>query len=123
MATEVSILDSQTINRLYDSATAGTLHNNINALNRLLQNYKNSIQNLIAQGNLKDSEVDAIKAQVDELLIKIADLDNLRTAWLGKRAIATTFDYSHNQPDFIGDYSELTNDDFSKGSICFIITN
>lgn len=123
MATEVSILDSQTINRAYESATTGTLYNNVNTLNRLLQNYKNSIQNLIAQGNLKDAEVDAMQTQVDELLVKIADLDSLRTAWLGKRAIATTFDYSHNQPNFIGDYSELTNDDFSKGSICFIITN
>ena len=123
MATEVSVLNKSSIDRSYDSAIAGALHNNINALTSQLQKYKNAIQALIDAGNLDEQKANTLKTQVNELLAKIDSLDVLEDEWLGKKAIATTFNYSTHQPIFDGIYSELTNSDFSKGSICFIITN
>ena len=123
MATEVSVLNKSSIDRSYDSATAGALHNNINALTLQLQRYKDAVQALVNAGNLDEQKANALRAQVDELLTKIDSLDVLEEEWLGKKAIATTFDHSAHQPIFDGIYSELTNNDFSKGSICFIITN
>ncbi len=123
MATEVSVLNKTSIDRSYDSAIAGALHNNINALTLRLREYQENIQALINAGNLDEQKANTLKAQVDELLTKIDSLDVLEGEWLGKKAIATTFNHSTHQPIFDGIYSELTNSDFSKGSICFIITN
>lgn len=123
MATGVSVLNTETINQVYENATSGTFYNHINTLNRLIQTYHNSVQQLLTNGNLKEAQVQALRQQVSALLSRLEDLDALATEWEGKKAIVTTFNYVNNQPVFNGDYSELTNDDFSKGSVCFIETN
>lgn len=123
MASNIAVLDSQTIDQVYDNATSGTLHNHITTLSNLIQIYHNSVQRLVNSGNLKANQVQELQTQVAALLNRLNDLDALATEWEGKKAIVTTFNYSNNQPVFDGDYSELTNNDFSKGSICFIKTN
>ena len=123
MATGVSVLNTETINQVYENATSGTFYNHFNTLNRLIQTYHNSVQQLLNNGNLKEAQVQALRQQVSALLSRLEDLDALATEWEGKKAIVTTFNYVNNQPVFDGDYSELTNDDFSKGSVCFIETN
>lgn len=123
MATKVSVLNKSSIDRSYNSATEGALYNNINALTLQVQRYHDVIQALVNAGNLDEQKANTLRTRVDELLAKINSLDVLEEEWLGKKAIATTFDHSTHQPVFDGIYSELTNSDFSKGSICFIITN
>ena len=77
MATEVSVLNKSSIDRSYDSATAGALHNNINTLILQLQRYKDAVQALVHAGNLDEQKANALRAQVDELLTKIDSLDVL----------------------------------------------
>ena len=66
-----------------------------------------------------------LKPLIDSLFYTKTDkentLDNIELAWGKKKAISTTV--TNGQPDFTGQYAGLTNADFAKGSVCFIITN
>ena len=124
MATQALTIREDEINALYESASTGDLHNRIINLESALDTLTSTVDDFTERTAIAKNKVDAVVEMVDGFVdTKQEDLDELNLKWGNKRAIMTTASKTggKTQPNFIGDYSELTNADFEKGSVCFIL--
>ena len=89
---------------------------------------ENNVRLLNQKANVKIAQIANIEDSISHIPDVISDIEEISDttkqakidAWNMKKAIATTFTQGH--PDYIGEYSGLTDADFAGGSVCFILT-
>ena len=106
-------IPEQEINDLYNHIFSDEFQNKVIKLDNFVANEPEVIQNLTIEINQLSSDVNLINNRLSTLL------ETMTKLWEKKKAIMTTF--TNGNPDYTGEYSGLTNADFARGSVCFIL--
>ena len=133
----VSIVREDEINDLYDEVMTGPFANNAQKIEQFLEGDEsqdsfadqvtqltNDINTLAGEDGyawLEDAVAEYIALVGDFPETAEVELREGYAIWENKRAIATTM--VNNKPAYVGIYSDLTDADFAKGSVCFYLSD